>query len=141
MSLYILHIKKITKLLPNIYLIYISPSKSITKLNTISTTSISDEYTIKVYIPDSIKINYSIHDFNHQYDLNMMREGMYSINMIYSDKYSNYNITSIKLINYLKLPNTDDKAKAKTNTKSNFKSKKDNMINNIIGMTTIACKL
>jgi hypothetical protein len=134
MSLYIFHIKKITKLLPNIYLLYISPSKSITKLINTSHISSSDDYTIKVYIPDSIKINYSIHDFNHQYDLNMMKEGMYSINMIYSDKYLNYNISSIKLINFLKVIHTDEKS----NSKLKFKSKKENIINNIIDMTTVA---
>ena len=134
MSLYILHIKKITKLLPNIYLLYISPTKSITKLINISPISTLDEYTIKVYIPDSIKINYSIHDFNHQYDLNMMKEGMYYINMIYSKKYLNYNISSIKLINFLKVIHADEKL----NSKLKFKSKQENMINNIIGMTMVA---
>ena len=134
MSLYILHIKKITKLLPNIYLLYISPTKSITKLINISPISTLDEYTIKVYIPDSIKINYSIHDFNHQYDLNMMKEGMYYINMIYSKKYLNYNISSIKLINFLKVIQADEKL----NSKLKFKSKQENMINNIIGMTMVA---
>jgi hypothetical protein len=131
MSLYILHIKKITKLLPNIYLLYISPAKSITKL---INTSSSDEYTIKVYIPDSTKINYSIHDFNHQYDLNMLKEGMYCLNMNFSQKYLNYNVQSIKLINFLKVIHADEKI----NPKSKYRSKKENMINNIIGMTMVA---
>jgi hypothetical protein len=112
---YTLNIKKITQLSPCIYTLYLLPSSKIFEQN-----------MIKVYIPNSIKIQHTIHDFNHEYEIDMIKEGIYAISMTYNNKYLNYYITQIKLVNLTKIKMIDSKNKSK------YKSKQQNMINNIL---------